>query len=195
MVLFIRRSHVDDRFIVRDILLKRRDATGERITWQIESERKGIFTLNEEDLYSYKKDFVSACHKDAPFGSRNSSSVDVNNPALSIMGTVRGYFHGKRKPPVASTLELTPTTVSHRRFLDNIPLAINHELIYGLIHPDRGRLQDALYERLGLDGVGAEAQCEKLLQEPPNVQETREHLEGRYGRLSEAAAALENAIY
>ena len=48
------------RFIARDILLKRCGATKERITWQIESERKGIFTLNEEDLYSYK-DFVSAC--------------------------------------------------------------------------------------------------------------------------------------
>lgn len=96
---------------------------------------------------------------------------------------------------MALTLELTPTTVSHRRFLDNVPLAINHELIYGLIHPDRGRLQDALYERLGLDGAGAEAECEKLLQEPPNVQETRENLAARYERLSAAAAALESATY
>ena len=96
---------------------------------------------------------------------------------------------------MAFTLELTPTTVSHRRFLDNFPLAINHELIYGLIHPDRGRLQDALYERLGLDGAGAEAECEKLLQEPPNVQEIRENLATRYERLSAAAAALESATY
>ena len=90
---------------------------------------------------------------------------------------------------------LTSTIVSHRRFLDNIPLAINHELIYGLVHPNRGRLQDVLYERLGLDGAGAEAECEKLLQEPPSIQVTREDLSARYERLSAAATALESAIY
>jgi hypothetical protein len=96
---------------------------------------------------------------------------------------------------VALALKLTPTTVSHRRFLDNVPLAINHELIYGLIHPDRGRLQDALYQRLGLDGAGGEAECEKLLQEPPSVQATRDGLTIRHARLSAAAEALESAIY
>ena len=90
---------------------------------------------------------------------------------------------------------LISTIVSHRRFLDNVPLAINHELIYGLIHPDRGRLQDVLYERLGLDGAGADAECEKLLQEPPSIQATREDLTARYERLSAAATALESAIY
>ena len=77
--------------------MKRRDVTKERISWQIESERKGIFTLNEEDLYSYKKDFELAC-KDPPpsfCGARRPSSVDVTNPAVGIMGTVRGYFHGR----------------------------------------------------------------------------------------------------
>lgn len=85
--------------------------------------------------------------------------------------------------------------VSHRRFLDNVPLAINHELIYGLVHPDRGGLHDALYRRLGIDGAGAEARCEKLLQEPPSVQVAREELSARYERISAAGAALENAMY
>ena len=88
-----------------------------------------------------------------------------------------------------------PAAVSHRRFLDNVPLAINHELIYGLVHPDRGGLHDALYRRLGIDGAGADAQCEKLLQEPPNVQVTREEKLARYERFSAAATALENAMY
>jgi len=166
--------------IVRDILFNRRDAAKEKITWQIEAERKGIFTLNNEDLYSYKTEFVSAC-KDLLSPSRVSgypAAADATDPVVSIMGTVRGYFH-----------------VSHRRFLDNVPLAINHELIYGLTHPDRGGLHDALYQRLGIDGVGADAQCEKLLQEPPSVQVTREELLIRHERLSAAATALEGAIY
>ena len=90
---------------------------------------------------------------------------------------------------------LTPTIVSHKRFLDNVPLAINHELIYGSVHPDRGGLHDALYKRLGIDGAGADAQCERLLQEPPNVQVAREDLSARYEKLRAAAAALESAIY
>jgi len=85
--------------------------------------------------------------------------------------------------------------VSHRRFLDNIPLAINHELIYGFIHPDRGRLHDALFGGLGIDGAGASAQCERLLQEPPTIQVTRESLLAQYERSSAAATALESAIY
>ena len=87
-------SHLDDRSIVRGILLKRRDATKESITWHLESERKRIFTLNEEDLYSYKTDFVSACNSAlSPFAKR--PSADVSDPAIGIMGTVRGYFHGR----------------------------------------------------------------------------------------------------
>ena len=86
-------------------------------------------------------------------------------------------------------------TVSHRRFLDNVPLAINLELIYGLTHPDRGRLHEVLYERMGIDGAGADAECEKLLQEPPSVQVAREDLLSRYERLRAAATALESAIY
>ena len=90
---------------------------------------------------------------------------------------------------------LTPTVVSHRRFLDNVPLAIHHELIYGLTHPDRGRFCDVLFESLGIDGAGADARCEKLLQEPPGVHVARQELSTRYERLRAATAALENAVY
>ena len=99
-------SHSDGRLIVRDILLRRRDAAKEKISWQIESERKGIFTLNEEDLYSYKTDFVLACKdKLSPIPGKGRPSADVSDPAISIMGTVRGYFHGERSYPVSLTLD------------------------------------------------------------------------------------------
>ena len=81
---------------MRDVLFKRRDATKERITWQLESERKGIFTLNEDDLYSYKTQFLKAC-KDLSLPPTNHLSVDVDDPAIGIMGTVRGYFHRRRE--------------------------------------------------------------------------------------------------
>jgi len=83
------------RSIVRDVLFKRRDATKERITWQLESERKGIFTLSEGDLYSYKAKFVSAC-KQLSLSPTSQPSVNVDDLAVGIMGTVRGYFYGRR---------------------------------------------------------------------------------------------------
>jgi len=79
---------------VWDVLFERRDATKERITWQLESERKGIFTLNEEDLYSYKTEFVSEC-KTLASRPTDRRSVNADDPVFGIMGTVRGYFHGK----------------------------------------------------------------------------------------------------
>ena len=74
----------------------RRDAVKERIAWQLEAERKAIFTLNEEDLYSYKANFVSACRNvlpPSPF-SNAGPTIDADDPAVGIMGGVRGYFHG-----------------------------------------------------------------------------------------------------
>ena len=85
--------------------------------------------------------------------------------------------------------------MSHRRFLDNIPLAINQELIYGVTHLDRGNLHEDLFKKLGIDGLGAHAQCEKLLKEPANLHAIRQELLARYDRLTAAATALENAVY
>lgn len=59
----------------------------------MESERKGIFTLNEEDLYDYKTKFVSECKSEL---STCRQLPDASDPTISIMGTVRGYFHGKQ---------------------------------------------------------------------------------------------------
>ena len=80
---------------MRDILLKRRDAARERITWQIDSERKGVFTLNEQDLYSYRTEFVSACKTPTASLRTQVRTVDVTDPVVNIMGSVRGYFHGE----------------------------------------------------------------------------------------------------
>ena len=90
------RSHPNGRHIIRDILFTRRDAAKERIAWQINSECKGIFTLNEEDLYSYKTEFISACKTLSPLlRGVHRPAVDETDPAVGIMGTTRGYFHGR----------------------------------------------------------------------------------------------------
>ncbi|KAF8885931.1 hypothetical protein BD779DRAFT_643686 [Infundibulicybe gibba] len=56
---------------------------------------------------------------------------DEMGPALSIMADVRAYFQ-----------------VAYKRFADNVPLAIDYELVRGT---ERGVLA-ALYEGLGING-------------------------------------------
>lgn len=92
---------------MRDTLSKRRDATEERIAWQLESERRGVFTLNEEDLYEYKAKFISAC-KDKPSSSRGQPPVDSNDSAIDTMGSARGYFHGRYSIAAGFDSQLTP---------------------------------------------------------------------------------------
>jgi hypothetical protein len=96
---------------VRDILLKCRDAARGTIAWQIDSERKGVFTLNEEDLYSYRAEFVTACKTPPPLVRTQARTVDVTDPAVNIMGSVRGYFHGEendQRSTLGSRLTLSP---------------------------------------------------------------------------------------
>ena len=92
---------------------------------------------------------------------------------------------------LALNLESTPMTVSHQCcFLRNTPLMINQELlIYGFVwSPDCSRFQDALHKWLDLHGVGVGAGCERLFQEPLNVQVAWD------GELSAATMVLDSTI-
>lgn len=152
---------------------------------------KKIFILTKQSLYRRVKRRSPRCVHG--IGQLRTRQIQPSASWAAYEGT----FTVGRMANTVSWFPLNPPPplpVSHRRFLDNVPLAINHELIYGLVHPDRGGLNDVLYRRLGIDGAGADAQCEKLLQEPPNVGVAREELSARYERLSAAGTALETAM-
>jgi Dynamin GTPase effector domain len=77
-------------------------------------------------------------------------------------------------------------TVAYKRFVDNVPKAIDERLVLGIA---RG-LQDALATGLGLDLHDAHERCAKWLAESPRTAERREKLVARQKRLSAAQDEL-----
>ncbi|KAJ8514913.1 hypothetical protein ONZ45_g7596 [Pleurotus djamor] len=94
---------------------------------------------------------------------------DQMEPALNIMAEVRAYFQ-----------------VAYKRFVDNIPLAIDEELIFGL----QRNILDTLYAGLGLNGADGLRICKELSQESHQVAGRREELKKRWERLSAASHEL-----
>ncbi|SJL13249.1 uncharacterized protein ARMOST_16688 [Armillaria ostoyae] len=94
---------------------------------------------------------------------------DEMEDALKIMADVRGYFQ-----------------VAYKRFADNIPLAVDHDLVRGF---DKGLL-GMLYERLGILGENGKRICSELAQENPLVAGRREELMKKLERLQSASEEL-----
>jgi Dynamin GTPase effector domain len=76
--------------------------------------------------------------------------------------------------------------VAYKRFADNVPLAIDYELVRGLERD----IQQALYAGLGINGQDGFRVCKELLQENPNVVGRREELTKKWERLNSASQAL-----
>ncbi|KAJ6564725.1 hypothetical protein B0H19DRAFT_1068245 [Mycena capillaripes] len=94
---------------------------------------------------------------------------DRVDPALKIMSDVRAYFQ-----------------VAYKRIADNVPAAIDHELVRGL-----GReLLPTLYRGLGINGSDGLRICRELAQESPSVTGKREELLKRLERLETASREL-----
>lgn len=94
---------------------------------------------------------------------------DAMEPALGIMADVRAYFQ-----------------VAYKRFADNIPLAIDHELVCGV---ERSILS-ILNTGLGINGPDALKICKELAQENPSVANRREEFTKKLERLSIASEEL-----
>ncbi|TCD65552.1 hypothetical protein EIP91_002516 [Steccherinum ochraceum] len=96
---------------------------------------------------------------------------DPYEPALNIMASVRAYFQ-----------------VAYKRFADNIPNAIDYELVLSL---DRDRaLYNAILKGLGITGAQGFQKCKDFLQEPPNLVARREELQKKVERLQTAKREL-----
>ncbi|KAJ6458278.1 hypothetical protein C8R45DRAFT_560173 [Mycena sanguinolenta] len=94
---------------------------------------------------------------------------DRMDPALNIMADVRAYFQ-----------------VAYKHIADNIPLAIDHELVRGV-----GReLLPTLYRGLGINGPDGVRISRELAQESLSVAGKREELLKRLERLETASSEL-----
>ncbi|KAI0925224.1 hypothetical protein AcW1_007088 [Taiwanofungus camphoratus] len=96
---------------------------------------------------------------------------DPYEPALDIMATVRAYFQ-----------------VAYKRFVDNVSMAIDYELVLGLNRD--GALENALREGLGIIGPDGHRRSREYLQEHRDVVTRRQELEKRRERLDKAKTEL-----
>jgi len=94
---------------------------------------------------------------------------DRMEPALKIMADVRAYFQ-----------------VAYKRFVDNVPLAIDQELVRGI---ERDILP-TLTGGLGIHGPDGIRICRDLSQESPNIAGRREELMKKLERLEKASEEL-----
>ena len=77
-------------------------------------------------------------------------------------------------------------TVAYKRFADNIPLAIDVELVRGV---ERNVLKE-LYSKLGVNGGDGARICRELAQESPQVADKRADLMKKLERLEIASSQL-----
>ncbi|KAI0319264.1 P-loop containing nucleoside triphosphate hydrolase protein [Amylostereum chailletii] len=91
--------------------------------------------------------------------------TDQVDSALWIMAGVRAYFQ-----------------VAYKRFVDNIPMTLDQELVRG-VHVG---LQAAILSGLGVDAVDNVERCRKLLREPAYIATKRDELILRRDRLTRA---------
>ncbi|KAG5730381.1 Interferon-induced GTP-binding protein Mx [Termitomyces sp. T112] len=94
---------------------------------------------------------------------------DGMEPALVIMADVRAYFQ-----------------VAYKRFADNIPLAIDYELIWGV---ERNVLE-TLSKGLGINGDNGDRICKELAQENATIAVRREELAKKLERMHMAGQQL-----
>ena len=81
---------------------------------------------------------------------------------------------------------LSGTLVAYRRFTDNVPLAIDNDLVRGL---ERNILR-ALYTNLGINGADGHRICKELAQESAQVADRRTDLMKKLERLEFASDEL-----
>lgn len=78
--------------------------------------------------------------------------------------------------------------VAYKRYVDYVPMAIDHELVLGL--DKGGALESVLLKGLGVTGPDGQRRCREFLQEPPNVVTRRQELQKRWERLDTAKKEL-----
>jgi hypothetical protein len=76
--------------------------------------------------------------------------------------------------------------VAYKRFADNVPLAIDLELVRGLVQG----IEPALYSGLGISGPDGRRICQDLVREHPGVSSRREELTKKWERLNTANEEL-----
>ncbi|GJJ07916.1 hypothetical protein Clacol_002122 [Clathrus columnatus] len=151
---------------VNEYMQARKEKLEDQIKWLLQLESTA-FTLNESLFLSYKVDSLEQ-HNNT-LRNRSYPRIEEKNSALTIITTVEAYFQ-----------------VSHKRFVDNVPLAVDH----GLVRIEKRAIQEALCTGLKLSGPDAFERCAKFLAESTEISDLRKELKKRLKRLTAAQEEL-----
>lgn len=77
-------------------------------------------------------------------------------------------------------------SVAYKRFVDNVPMAIDEALVRGITTD----LETVLFNGLRVNGPNGYANCKRLLQEPTDTSERRNEYQKRRERLQLARQEL-----
>jgi hypothetical protein len=146
-------------------------------------------TFKSADAEEHQRDAMSEILRGLnTFGLSNVSPADLakllppnhRESALKVMAEVRAYYQGSLRFSAFDLSVFTIHAVAYKRFGDNVPLAVDREILRGL---DSG-IGPALFRGLGLGGENGHQKCKELLQEPPNTASRRTELQKKRDRLS-----------
>lgn len=117
---------------------------------------------------------------------------DPMDPALVIMADVRAYFQGKRfvmytKADFTHKL-LSKSSVAYKRFVDNVPLAIDAGIVRGL----QKDILLFLYSNLGINEPDGHQVCVEFAKEDSDMAARRLELKKRLAGLELARRELLN---
>lgn len=153
----------------------------QRLQWLLKLESHA-FTLNDFLFLEQQQQ----CLKKYDLMRETLEDEEGDKSTLRVMSTVEAYFEGYFPIIFSTPLTHFMSTVAYRRFIDNISLAIDHELV----RIDKRPLQEVLCKGLKLTDPSAQEICGRLMSEPTHVSQLREELRGRLERLSAAQAEL-----
>ncbi|KAK0200177.1 P-loop containing nucleoside triphosphate hydrolase protein [Desarmillaria ectypa] len=119
---------------------------------------------NSYSIHQASPDNTYLANTTLPFPARETTE---DEEALLVMAKVRAYFE-----------------LAYKRFVDNIPLTIEHELHQTLLP----RLSESLIKDMG--GPGASERAKELLSEDPEIALRRSALQDRIARLEEIRRRL-----
>ncbi|KAK0499138.1 P-loop containing nucleoside triphosphate hydrolase protein [Armillaria luteobubalina] len=191
------------RVCVQEHLKRQLEETEARIDWLIKLEAQP-YTLNTHYLSDYTEKFL-AYYKGARRQQDHETLMStLENPSNDINTILSGLnnvgIHGVHGPDLVkllpadcmeASLKIMADVrayfqVAYKRFADNVPLAIDYDLVRGL---HRGLL-GTLSERLGIYGSNGQAICKEFAQESPQIAGRREELMKKLERLQSASEEL-----
>jgi Dynamin GTPase effector domain len=108
--------------------------------------------------------------------------LDPMESAIEIMAEVRAYFQGTECPSfffVQARMIDSSTAVAYKRFVDSVPMTIDHALVRGM----KVGLESVLFNGVDISGPGGYERCKVLLGEPEDIIARREEMQKRRERL------------